>query len=167
MKIKKIKKNSDKRVLLIMLIMLSVCWMCVIYMFSSQSGEESGGLSDRVALHICEAMSIEISPNGFELLTFIIRKVAHFTEYAVLGLLYMSVIVVWDKIVRYRLVISTSLCMVYAMTDEFHQSFTAGRSPAVNDVIIDTVGGLFGGAVCLLIWYIIWRRTLLSKDRES
>jgi VanZ family protein len=36
------------------------------------------------------------------------------------------------------------LCILYAITDEFHQSFVPGRSPRVTDVGIDAMGSLLG-----------------------
>jgi VanZ family protein len=45
------------------------------------------------------------------------------------------------------------LCILYAATDEFHQSFVPGRSARVMDVGIDTLGALLG-----LLPALIWLR---------
>ncbi len=49
------------------------------------------------------------------------------------------------------------ICLIYAATDELHQGFVDGRSPKVMDVIIDTIGGLAGAGVIIVLW-IIFRR---------
>ena len=153
-KIDNIKMNNTKRYILTVIFMaLSVVWMAVIYVFSSQTGEESGSLSNNIARLLCNVLKLEAEGSSFERLTFLIRKSAHFTEYGILGFLYMSVLILWSRAVKYRLPIVTLMCMIYAVTDEFHQSFISGRSPAVFDVVIDTAGGFTGGVVCLLIMY--------------
>ena len=35
-------------------------------------------------------------------------------------------------------------CTIYAATDEYHQTFIAGRSGEIQDVLLDTAGALFG-----------------------
>jgi VanZ family protein len=72
---------------------------------------------------------------------FILRKIAHFTEYAVLlGL--------WFRALRTRLsleralVVSWVICVGYAATDEFHQTFVHGRVGIWRDVVIDACGAL-------------------------
>ena len=40
--------------------------------------------------------------------------------------------------------LALGLCILYAITDEIHQSFVPGRSPRVMDVGIDTLGTLLG-----------------------
>ncbi len=152
------QKNKKRYILMGIFIVLAVIWMTVIYSFSEQTGEESGGLSDKVADIVSRVIPFEISEDGMDTLALIIRKLAHFTEYAVLGILYMAILVLWEKINRYILLINTVMCMIYAMTDEFHQSFTAGRTPSVTDVMIDTLGGLSGGVVCMLIIYLCKKR---------
>jgi VanZ family protein len=104
---------------------------------------------------------------------FLIRKCAHLTEYAVLALLLWRA---FRKPVRRdpRVPAETEprqgkgswnwsearlavlIVMLYAATDEFHQSFVPSRDAAVRDVLIDTVGGLIG---ILLLWALgRWRK---------
>jgi VanZ family protein len=74
-------------------------------------------------------------------LMFILRKIAHFTEYALLlGL--------WFRALRTRLTLdralawSWAICVGYAATDEFHQTFVHGRVGIWRDVVIDACGAL-------------------------
>ena len=43
-------------------------------------------------------------------------------------------------------------CFLYALSDEFHQSFIGGRSPEVTDVLIDFAGSIIGS---LIYWYFL------------
>jgi len=45
--------------------------------------------------------------------------------------------------------IALILCCFYSFTDEFHQSFTLGRTASVNDMLIDTLAALIGVAIML------------------
>jgi len=66
----------------------------------------------------------------------VLRKLAHVTEYAVLGLLLLRALGrEWPALV---------VGVVYASTDEIHQHFVAGRHGAAYDVAIDAVGVLIG-----------------------
>jgi VanZ family protein len=70
---------------------------------------------------------------GWDLL---LRKLAHMTEYAILGLLLLRA--------TGREAVAVALGAAYALTDEIHQAFVPGRHGAVYDVLIDTAGVLIG-----------------------
>jgi VanZ family protein len=66
----------------------------------------------------------------------ILRKVAHVTEYAVLGaLLYRAL---------GREPVALAAGVAYAATDELHQHFVRGRHASPVDVAIDAVGVAVG-----------------------
>ncbi len=67
----------------------------------------------------------------------LIRKAAHFTEYGVLFWLLVR-----GPMAR-RPYLALMLCVVYALTDEGHQTFVAGRTPSLYDVALDSSGALF------------------------
>jgi len=74
---------------------------------------------------------------------FAVKKTAHFVEYFVFtGLLIYSLTrttrLSWTR----ALLMAIIICIVYAATDEFHQSFVPGREPRIRDVLIDISGGL-------------------------
>lgn len=77
----------------------------------------------------------------------ILRKLAHVTEYAILGGLLLRAV---------RLPgLAVALAVLYAVTDEVHQTFVEGRTGAPLDVVIDAVGALAG--------VLLWRR-FLERD---
>ena len=66
----------------------------------------------------------------------VLRKLAHLTEYAILGLLLARA--------ARRPGAALALAAGYAVTDEVHQTFVEGRHGAPLDVAIDTLGALVG-----------------------
>jgi VanZ family protein len=72
----------------------------------------------------------------------VLRKCAHVTEYAMLGLLLARAL--------QRELPAFALGVLYAVSDELHQSFVRGRHAAPLDVAIDSVGVLIG--------LVAWRR---------
>jgi len=78
------------------------------------------------------------SPETLATIHFIIRKLAHFTEYAILGVLAARA---FRTSPRWFL-ISAVLIIVYALLDEYHQSFVPSRTASVFDSFIDMAGGI-------------------------
>lgn len=79
--------------------------------------------------------SVPSLSSGLGTSDFALRKLAHFTEYAVLGGLLARAVAG---------VAALALGIAYAVTDEVHQTFVAGRSGSLRDVAIDGMGVLVG-----------------------
>jgi len=77
----------------------------------------------------------------------VLRKLAHMAEYAVLGLLLA-------RAVR-RPSVALILGVLYAVSDEVHQMFVAGRQGSPLDVVVDAVGVTIG----VICWQRLPRRT--------
>ena len=93
----------------------------------------------------------QISVPAIEQFQFLIRKVAHVTEYAVLALLLFRAIrrsVRGGTFPRYAAIVCVAAGL-FAMTDEYHQSFVPSRTATPRDVMIDCCGVLVG----LLIYW--------------
>ena len=75
---------------------------------------------------------------------FITRKIAHFTEYAILGLLAARAFRTSPRpaISERWFLICATLVVVYALMDEYHQSFVPSRTASIFDSFIDMAGGL-------------------------
>jgi VanZ family protein len=74
-------------------------------------------------------------------------KLAHVLEYLPLGLLLMWAFWSSGSPTRKRALLTTVfVVMLYALSDEFHQSFVPGRQPEVIDGVMDVLGGLIGGS---------------------
>ena len=131
---------------------LLLLWMMIIFGFSAQTAEQSDEVSGSVSVHM-----IETANEMFELgmtqeqiawyaqeIEHLVRKLAHMTEYAILGILSASCALgywSWGK----RIAIGSFLFAVcYAVTDEVHQLYVAGRTGRVWDVCIDSAGVFLG-----------------------
>ncbi len=126
---------------------LSIVCMIIIFRFSADNAEESTEKSD-FFVNILESLPIALRNN----LSFIIRKTAHFSIYAMLGFLISGIF--FKKEIFYTL----SVCFLYACTDEIHQYFVAGRSCRFQDVMIDTAGSFFGILIFILIMKLLNRK---------
>ena len=92
---------------------------------------------------------------------FILRKIAHMLEFAVLTFLFLRALS-QEKLNTKKLVIYSIIFSVfYALIDEYHQTFISGRQGALRDVGIDSIGIL----IVSLIWYIKNRNICLSKRK--
>ena len=134
---KKLQENCK----LIVYICLTITWILFIFSFSLQSGEESSQISGGI---VSQLLAI-LFPQGFayaEQLEFLIRKLAHFTEYFVLGVLVLQTL----KQTRYsrQVIIGLLICVLVASCDETIQLFSSGRSGKIVDVVLDSVGAWCG-----------------------
>ncbi len=140
-----------------LLLALCLLWMAVIFLFSAQDAAESTDLSDKVLdwLRPGETGALAI---------ILLRKSAHFLEYAVLGVLYALLLREWTQKGRgWVLPAAAGLSFLYACTDELHQIFVPGRSGELRDVLIDTAGACFG----LLIWTLLSALYRIFKHQKK
>jgi VanZ family protein len=141
-------------------------WMGMIFYASSQPYEKQDlrpTISSHLNLEIIETLfsSIVIHYAGDEIsinklgaahfIEFFIRKAAHFFVYFGLGFLIYRALSIYFLNNRLTFIASWALTILYAISDEIHQGYTPNRSPHWEDVVIDTIGGLFG---ILLAWII-------------
>ena len=163
-------------VIAILLAVLILSTMAVIFFFSAESGDESGSRSADVTDAILkithpnldslpreEQQSIEASVHH------LVRKTAHFLEYAFLAFL-TTCLLLWLKhfsVFRIRprqvWVFPAALGLLYAISDEVHQIFSH-RGARVTDVLIDFAGTLFG--VCM-VHVAAWMLRHLRNAKRS
>lgn len=131
--------------------------MVIIYWFSAMEGDEStdtSGLFLRAIAKIAESLSKhELSNDALGAMHLVIRKCAHFSEYAVLGI---SAMYAFNQIIGSRLLLiiwSEILSFLYACTDEWHQYHVPGRFGTFSDVLIDSAGAITG----ILLAFFIFR----------
>lgn len=101
----------------------------------------------------------DLSPEALAQVHFVLRKLGHITEYAILAMLFWRALrretnPQIKAILRLRsgqtLFLSVwILCAIFAATDEYHQSFVASRTAAIGDVLIDSAGAAIGLVLCI------------------
>jgi hypothetical protein len=95
----------------------------------------------------------DLSPEGFRFAHAIVRKTAHFVEYAVLAFLLVRALAPYPAPVGLAIVgRAIVFSALYASADELHQYFVPTRGGSPVDVALDTLGASFGA----LLMY--WRR---------
>lgn len=160
----KFKKNLIfKRILF--LVMLAATFY-VIFNFSAQDGELSGSVSRKVTTFIVEMLSkvknmdVNLKFHYITKLEPIVRKLAHFSIYTVVGFSVMGFMCTFDIRNVFKFIASMGIGVTYAITDEFHQSFTPGRSARLFDVGIDSFGVLTG--IFIMIILIIFIESIVD-----
>lgn len=136
----------------IIIYILLILWMILIFSFSHQPAVDSDKVSNSVIdkiIHTVEIISNhEFNDDELEVISnyliFPVRKLAHFTLYFVLGILFYNVVCLYNIDIKKALLISILFCIIYACSDEIHQLFILGRSGELRDVLIDTLGSILG-----------------------
>lgn len=136
------KKHMDKIISWILLIV----WMTFIFYMSNMPGEVSTEQSD-IIVELIEKLGLNI--NG-EVISFLVRKAAHITEYMILFFLIYRVVRIYINISKSKIV-SIAVLFIYAAADEIHQRFVPGREGCIRDVFIDCIGGIIGILILILI----------------
>ena len=132
-----------------------LCWIAVvlcmgaIFYFSAQTGDTSQGTSDELAF----LLNI---PFG----SFIVRKGAHFLEFAGLAVLIFNAL--HSTCGKFRPYLSFVITAAYAATDEIHQLFVEGRACRFFDWLVDCSGA--AAALIFISFLIILSRKLKRRN---
>lgn len=123
-------------------------WMGLIFVQSHKVAAESNKLSKGVTEIIIETVE-KISPDAeldisLSQLNHIIRKNAHFFSYLILGVLTLNALIISGGGGYKSIGLGLLICILYAISDELHQTFIPGRSGEIKDIILDSVGALVG-----------------------
>ncbi len=147
----------------------------IIFRFSTQDSEQSGSLSRMVTEKCVEFMNIlsgahwsDVKMAGLaEYFEHPVRKLAHFSEYACMGVLVYCLWSQWMRRGKALVVLTVGWVFVSAAADEFHQYFVPGRYASIADVLLDTCGGAFGVLFCICVTALCqrWQRRRAEKKR--
>jgi VanZ family protein len=134
-------------------VLAAILWMAVNFIFTQlpySTGENTSGAIEKV---------IKTDHSGIEMINFLVRKSTHVLTFGFLAFL------LWKsfEIYRFSYVFAWLLTVVYAMTDEYHQSFMPGRVSSLKDVFMyDSIGAF----LVLLIAFLIHRKNRLKVRGE-
>ena len=150
-----------KNIIRIILEILLIGTFFIIFGFSNQNGEESSGVSRKVTEFIAEKI-INVPDNEkqetIENMEGNVRKLAHFSIYTMVGLLLMGIVSTYSVEEMKQIYISIVIGMIYATTDEIHQSFIPDRSAQLTDVMIDTMGVILGILIVMLVIKVLIKK---------
>ena len=132
----------------ILLTIITIVWMLFIFMSSNQKAEQSTDRSHSFIMNTIVNIYKVFDSNAsdekiesiVETLDHPVRKLAHFTEYFILGVLVFFTLRAYNI---KNIYIMIAICFAYACSDEFHQLFVLGRDGNLIDVTIDSIGSTF------------------------
>lgn len=106
----------------------------------------------------------DLSESRLAAIHFLVRKAAHFTEYAILAFLSRRAFITSSKafINRHWFELGLLLIASYALLDEFHQSFVPSRTASIYDSAIDMAGGL-----TVLLIFKLYDKRIRGQKRNA
>jgi VanZ family protein len=112
-----------------------IAWMAAIFVVSAQP-------------------TLPHAPQGW--LDTLLKKSAHAVEYAILAVLWCRALGQGEKWSWGRVSLALALTLLYAASDEYHQTFVPNRQGRVSDALVDGAGALVG---VLLYYHFVKRKT--------
>ena len=145
-----------RRIIFILSLLLTAAVLIAIFCFSAQSAPESNVVSKTLARFLAEKMPWLMRKYTLRQLNNLLRKLAHFTLYFLLGCGLTGLLRAREK--SLPALIAVPIGLLCAALDELHQSVVPGRGPGVRDVILDTCGVMVAVGLILLCIFIARRR---------
>ena len=153
-------KRTKKRMILCMLLLVAV--LSFIWGNSLASGETSGNLSGRIMQWINTVLRLD--EDGADILHRLIRKGAHFTEFACLGLLLTWLFGMMGEKKGHLFCMPLLFGMMAACVDETIQVFVPDRGPSPVDIWIDTCGVAAGIVILLAGHYYVRKKHTMNLE---
>lgn len=171
-------KRFDRHKLLLLIFgILSIAVMVTIFLFSQQTGKESYNLSktvmdqakDRGLDVFTPQITIKNTGTGKPSFDLNVRKWAHVYLYALLGMATLLWCAELLRGKRLRLpaaaAMAFGICLLYACTDEFHQTFVDSREGKAFDLIYDALG--FGTSIILVLILLLLAGLIYKIHRRK
>lgn len=159
---KSLHMSKKDKLKAIILIILTLCVVAFIFMHSltpaTLSAEESGAVTDWLS---------KLLP--FQLTDHIVRKLAHFTEYSVLGFVTSFTVYSFFKKPTGGIFIKLFFTIFTAVIDETIQLNISGRSGQVTDVLLDFSGSVTGIilSTLLILIYLLYKKRKEMKNGRN
>lgn len=157
--------NQRKPIHLILSWVAVVLWMGLIFYLSAQVADQSAKLSSGITQFIINVIH-GVFPKihiDLESLGFLVRKLAHFLCYLVLGVLVLNAFGKCGIKGYKRILFSAIVCILYAASDEIHQLYVPGRGGQIRDVLIDS----FGAGTGFIFYFAIGKLNTMKKERKN
>jgi len=148
------QKTTIMRLILVVLVIgLTV----LIFLLSNQPATQSSHLSNSFASYslpyIEKIVNTDLTLREWNRM---LRKTAHFSLFFFLALIVVTICKLSKMSWRRASIVTLFICMGYAVIDEYHQLFIAGRGASMRDVAIDSAGAIVG----IVVVFIVGRRWL-------
>lgn len=148
------KKATKKEIILrIVFTTLTIALTAFIWLHSLASADKSSQESASV-LDFLNTILTKLQLNT-ELTNFIVRKLAHFLEFTAFGALLSATYITYTNKLATNIPNMLFILLAVPMIDETLQYFSPGRSPQVNDVLLDFSGCITGLIFTALVFAVI------------
>lgn len=133
-----------------------VLWMAAIFVLSHQDKDESKGLSDLflAIFHFLGLDPVKMQELG---VPHLIRKTAHVVEYFILYILIHRLLYLYSPKTS-SLLWALAIGVLYAASDEYHQTFVQGRGGQASDVGVDSIG---------MVLALLWRWKMYGRREKE
>jgi len=148
--------------------------MYMIYHFSAQEADISTDMSYKASYRIVSTVNyvFDTDLDDYQISDYawringITRKLAHMTEYFLLAVAMSFPLYIYGLRGILLVLVAGGICVGFACTDEYHQSFVAGRAASYKDIGIDSFGVLVG---IILVRIIGWtgRHTIFAPTPDE
>ena len=145
-----------KAIRIISVILLVAC-MIFIFCMSAENSEKSSDTSGNIIITMLkivyrdfDQLSAIEKEELVSSMQFFVRKGAHFTIYAIMGVLAFYSVGTYPIPLGLKITFGALICLLYSISDEIHQRFVPGRSGEVRDVCLD-----FSGSILAIIFISI------------
>ncbi|MFR1517801.1 MAG: VanZ family protein [Clostridia bacterium] len=149
----------------VLCVLVTAAYLCFIFSNSLENAEQSSQKSG-VVTKLFQAIADAVSP-GSAVREGVIRKIGHFSEFAVLGALLMVCVRIYTKKYLQNIFIPLFGSLAAGVTDEMIQLTSSGRSSEVRDVVIDFSGAVMGIIICILCVILYNRVACKRKTRRT
>lgn len=174
--------NPKKRIILKFIsIFLVIFWLLVIFTLSGMNSNESNNKS-KSSLNILIQETLNLTnkvgitdkhptqtkkDRVINKINLPMRKFAHATVFIILALLIMTCLRTFKLGLKPSFIITILVSFMYALFDEYHQTFIPGRTGQFSDSLIDTLGALIGASLFVLIIHIHNKRHEKKKEKAK
>lgn len=109
-------------------------------------------------------VEISVQTMGYvHFIEFLIRKFAHLSIFMLLGISLYLYLYPYMTQRLIHMIVTFFLVFGYASFDELHQTFQPNRSGMIEDVILDSVGGLIGIVITALLVKFLMKIKILKE----
>lgn len=142
---------------------LAVLWMAFIFYCSAQPALQSMEMSSGLTEFVVQALRRWFPELGIPMEAWhgLTRKLAHFAIYFVLGVLVLQALRASGNDWKRAIPMALTICVLYAISDEFHQLFVPGRGAQFTDVILDSAGSALG-----VYLFLGWKKLNFMRSRS-
>jgi len=147
-------KIQRKKIFFILSIIMTLIIWINSFLPADLSSAQSGWVVGMVQ-SILDLFNIEV---GLDILSLWVRKLAHFTEFMILGILWFFTIHEHQSNIKKSVIYVIIISISTAILDETIQLFSEGRAFQILDIGIDTLGVLFGLLLCLMFKVLIHKK---------